>query len=91
MKVRFTLEALEHIGGIRSYVGANSLPAALRIVDRIFAEADRLSEFARLGRRGQVSGTSEWTVPGLPYVIVYEIAQSRHIVVLGVFHGAQDR
>jgi len=31
-------------------------------------------------------------VQGVPYVLVYEVrADSREIMVLGVFHGAQDR
>ena len=34
----------------------------------------------------------EWTVPRLPYIIVHEgNEESDEIVVLGVFHGAQDR
>jgi toxin ParE1/3/4 len=39
-----------------------------------------------------VPGTHEWTVPGLPYIIVHEVnKESEEIVVLGAFHGAQDR
>jgi toxin ParE1/3/4 len=55
-------------------------------------EADRLGEFPQLGRVGSVPGTYEWTVPRLPYIIVHEVnEESEEIVVLGVFHGAQDR
>jgi hypothetical protein len=33
-----------------------------------------------------------WVVKGLPYVIVHEIDTQRdEVIVLGVFHGAQDR
>jgi plasmid stabilization system protein ParE len=92
MKVRFTLEALAHIGGIHFYIETKSRSAATRIVDRIFSEADRLSEFPRLGHVGVVPGTYEWTVPGLPYIIVHEIALDKdEVIVLGVFHGMQDR
>jgi toxin ParE1/3/4 len=39
-----------------------------------------------------VPGTYEWTVPGLPYIIVHEVDDdSNAIVIIGVFHGAQDR
>jgi toxin ParE1/3/4 len=46
-----------------------------------------------MGRAGRVEGTHEWVVRGLPYIIVYEIGTTDpdEIVVLGVFHGAQDR
>jgi toxin ParE1/3/4 len=92
MKVRFTLEALTHIAGIRSYVEGRSPRAATHIVERIFAEADRLGEFPQLGRIGVVPGTYEWTVPRLPYVIVHELHDdSDEVMVLGVFHGAQAR
>jgi toxin ParE1/3/4 len=92
MTVRFTREALMHIAGIRFYIEGRSVRAAAHIVERIFAEGDRLGEFPQLGRVGIVSGTYEWTVPGLPYIIVHEIDdRSDQIVVLGVFHGAQRR
>jgi toxin ParE1/3/4 len=92
MKVRFTLEALAHIRGIHFYIETKSPSAAKRIVDRIFFEADRLSEFPQLGHVGVVAGTYEWTVPGLPYIIVHEVdADNDEVMVLGVFHGMQDR
>jgi toxin ParE1/3/4 len=92
MKVRFTLEALTHIDGIHFYIAGRSPAAAARIVARIFAETDRLAEFPDLGHVGLVSGTYEWTIPGLPYVIVHEVDTDKdELLVLGVFHGAQDR
>jgi len=92
MTVRFTLDALTHIAGIRLYIGGRSPVAAAHIVARIFAEADRLGEFPQLGRVGIVPGTYEWTVPRLPYIIVHEVSDEiDEVVVLGVFHGAQDR
>jgi plasmid stabilization system protein ParE/Txe/YoeB family toxin of Txe-Axe toxin-antitoxin module len=62
MKVRFTLEALAHIAGIHFYIETKSRSAATRIVDRIFSETDRLSEFPRLGHVGVVAGAYERTV-----------------------------
>jgi toxin ParE1/3/4 len=92
MKVRFMLEALTHIAGIRFYVEQRSPRAAIHIVERILAEADRLGEFPQLGRNGVVPGTYEWTVPRLPYIIVHELYDDgNEVVVLGVFHGAQTR
>jgi toxin ParE1/3/4 len=92
MKVRFTREALTHIAGVQFYIEARSPRAAAHIVGRILAEADRLGKFPQLGRVGIVPGTYEWTVPRLPYIIVHEVnEESEEIVVLGVFHGAQNR
>ena len=92
MKVRFTLEALTHIAGIHFYIEGRSPRAAAHIVARIFSEADRLGEFPQLGRVGAVQGTYEWTVSGLPYIIVHEVDDNTdEAVIIGVFHGAQDR
>jgi toxin ParE1/3/4 len=92
MRVRFTLEALTHIAGIRFYIEQHSTQAAIHIAERIFAEADRLGEFPQLGRIGIVPGTYEWTVPRLPYIIVHELDEdSDEVIVVGVFHGAQAR
>jgi toxin ParE1/3/4 len=92
MKLRFTLEALDHIAAIRFYIEAKSARAAAHIVDRIFTDCDRLSEFPEIGHVGMAPGTFEWTVAGLPYIIVRQVdAKKDEIIVLGVFHGAQVR
>jgi plasmid stabilization system protein ParE len=92
MKLRFTLEALNHIAAIHFYIEAKNARAAAHIVDRIFADCYRLSEFPKIARVGMVPGTFEWTVAGLPYIIVHQLdAKKDEVIVLGVFHGAQDR
>jgi plasmid stabilization system protein ParE len=92
MNVRFTLEALTHIATIHSYIKGRSPVAAAHIVERIFADADRLADFPHIGHVGAVPGTYEWTVRGLPYIVVHEIDDEKNeLLVLGIFHGAQDR
>ena len=92
MKVRFTLEALNHIAAIHFYIEFRSPQAAARIAARIFSEAQRIGQFPQIGHVGSVPGTYEWTVTDLPYVIVHEIdTENQQVIVLGVFHGAQYR
>jgi toxin ParE1/3/4 len=92
MKVSFTLEALTSIAGIRFYIEGRSPRAASHIIERIFAEADRLGEFPQLGHVGMVPGTYEWPVPRLPHIIVHELNDSTsEVIVLGILHGAQVR
>jgi toxin ParE1/3/4 len=89
---RFTLEALTHISVIHFYIEARSPQAATRIVERIFAEAERIGDFSQIGHVGAAPGTYEWTVTALPYVIVHEVdSKSGQVIILGVFHGAQKR
>lgn len=92
MRLRFTLGALSHIDAIGFYLGHRSPTAAAHIVGRIFADCDRLAEFPHLGHVGAVRDTLEWTGAGLPYVVVHEVDQSEgEVIILGVFHGAQQR
>jgi plasmid stabilization system protein ParE len=61
-------------------------------VARIFADVDRLGDFPHIGHVGAVHGTVEWIVEGLPYIIVHEIDERNgQIIVLGIFHVAQQR
>jgi toxin ParE1/3/4 len=62
------------------------------VIARILESAERLERFPYMGHAGIVPGTFEWVVPGLPYIIVYEVLTADDLVaVTAVFHGAQDR
>lgn len=43
-------------------------------------------QFPLLGRAGRVEGTREFSVVGLPYVIVYAIRSESEIDILSVLH-----
>jgi plasmid stabilization system protein ParE len=46
--------------------------------------------FAGIGRPGREAGARELIVS--PHIVVYEVYKERgELVVLGIFHGAQDR
>ena len=93
MKPRFTRRALAHLTNIRAWIAANRPQAAELVRGRILASIETLCQLPRLGHPGQRSGTRELTVTGLPYVIVYrvDIGDSDELVILGIFHVAQDR
>jgi len=65
------------------------------LVDRHIAETiNTLRSLPRLGRVGRRKGTRELGVAGLPYVIVYRIDitdKGDEVVILGIFHGVQNR
>ncbi len=93
MKLRYTAQARAHIAAIYQYISDRNPRAATEVVARIRFAAERLKEFPRIGHVGRVPDTYEWVVRGLPYVIVYDISTGNEdeIIILGVFHGAQDR
>ncbi len=59
---------------IRDWMGERDEQAADRTVSRIIQTAMMFGPFPLLGHAGQVKGTREFSVVGLPYVIVYAIA-----------------
>jgi len=93
MKLRYTAEARDHIEEIFKFINDRNSAAAAQVVTRIRLAAERLAEFPRIGHVGRVPGTYEWVVRGLPYIVVYDLSlgEEDEVVILGVFHGAQDR
>ena len=90
MNVRWRPSAVSDLAAIRDFISENDLQAAQAVVDRVLRSVDRLEAFPRLGRTGQVPGTRELVVPGLPYIVVYT-CDDADVTVIGVFHGARHR
>ena len=93
VRLLYTTQARQHIAAIFSYIADRNPVAATQVVARIRQAAERLAEFPRMGHAGRVAGTHEWVVRGLPYIIVYQAgaADADEVLILGVFHAAQDR
>jgi toxin ParE1/3/4 len=93
VRVRFTPRAQRHLARIHAYIANRNPVAARRVIRRIRETVHILGEFPFIGHHGLVPNTREKNVKGLPYVIVYrvETVDRREVVVLAVFHGAQDR
>ena len=93
MRLRYTAQARGHIAAIFNYINDRNPRAATQVVAHIRLAAERLAEFPRIGHAGRVPKTYEWVVRGLPYIVVYDISlgDDDEVVILGVFHGAQDR
>ena len=64
--------------------------AAQRIGQELLLAGDSLALFPKRGRRGRVPGTRE-LVTVWPYVIVYETVDDQPVLILRVWHGAQNR
>ena len=93
MKLRYLARAQDHLENIFTYIEQGDRAAAERVIARIRSSAEGLTTFPYMGRAGTVSGTFEYVVPGSPYIIVYrvDLGDDDEVVILGVFHGAQQR
>ena len=90
MKLRWQVSAVSDLANIRDYIATDSPSAARNVVNRVFRSVERLRMFPASGRLGQVPGTREVVVPGLPYIVVYT-HDDVSVEVVAVFHGAQKR
>jgi len=86
LTVNFTPQARDDLRAIRDWIADNDSRTAERVVVRIVQTAMMFGQFPLLGRTGQVDGTREFSIVGLPYLIVYAPAADSDIDVLTVLH-----
>ena len=93
MRVRYSMRARAHLVAMKEYWLSRSAPHADRMGSAIRATTVSLEYFPSIGHAGRSPGTFEIVVRGIPYVIVYEfnVSTTDEIMILGVFHMAQDR
>ncbi len=92
MKVIIREAAYDDLDRIYAWIAKDRPRSAREVIDRILQSANRLGRFPQLGHAGRVSGTFEWPVTGLPYIVVYRLDAADDVVdVVAVFHGAQNR
>ncbi|HLJ65104.1 MAG TPA: type II toxin-antitoxin system RelE/ParE family toxin [Stellaceae bacterium] len=72
------------------YIADENPLAARHVTRELILAGDSLALFPRRGRPGRAPGTRE-LVTVVPYVIVYEVDETDTVMILRVWHGAQDR
>ena len=73
MKVIIREAAYDDLDRISVWIAKDRPRSADSVIDRILESAERLGHFPYMGHVGRVSGTYEWVVPALPYIIVYTL------------------
>jgi toxin ParE1/3/4 len=89
MRITFARAARRDLDSIIDYIALDNPAAAEKAFRAIVATARRLTAFPDMGHVGRLPGTREFTVKGLPYLIVYQVGADT-VTVLAVFHGARD-
>ena len=86
LNVNLTPQAVDDLYRIREWIARDSDRAAEQTVDRILQTAAMFGGFPMVGRVGRIEATREFSVVGLPYLIVYTVASESEIDVLTVVH-----
>ncbi len=86
MNVNFTPQARDDLFSIRDWIAEDDARVADQVIARIVQTAMMFGQFPMLGRVGRIAGTREFSVVGLPYLIVYRIESETEIDVLTVVH-----
>lgn len=89
MRLLIAEPAARDLAGIVDYIAADNPVAAENVYRGIVRAAQRLPDLPALGRPGRHPGTRELSVPGLPYLVVYQVGADS-VTVLAVFHTARD-
>jgi toxin ParE1/3/4 len=89
LNLNFTPQARADLLAIRAWIAEYDKRAAERVISRIRQTVMMFGQFPLLGRQGRVEGTREFSVVGLPYVIVYRIASETDIDILTVLHTSR--
>ncbi len=90
MKLRYTRLAHDDLATLFQFIAKDDALAAQKVSRAIRAGIDRLIQFPSYGRAGDVEGTRQFVVAGVPYIVVYEI-EDELVTILRIYHAAQDR
>jgi toxin ParE1/3/4 len=89
MKLQWLPPAARALDREYDFLADRNPQAARRVFRRIVQATRQLADFPDSGRPGHVQGTRELVVPGLPYLIVYQV-RANTIEILRVFHTARN-
>ena len=88
MRLLWTKRAVNDLHQVREHIRLDSPAAAARTGERIESATSKLLQQPEMGRKGEVPGTRELVIPGLPYIVVYRV-QSDKVQILRIFHSKQ--
>jgi toxin ParE1/3/4 len=89
MAIVWTITARRDVNAIWDFIEARNPDAAELVSSEILRSVEGLLQFPKRGKPGRVKETRELVISGLPYVVVYLLADE-NVVILRVLHGAQD-
>lgn len=90
MKVVWTREAQEDVHAAFEFIALDKPNAAERVVARLTEAGEKLGRLPFWGRARKSARQREVVVPGLPYLLLYELTDDT-VVIQRVMHAARHR
>lgn len=90
MKLRYSRFAHDDLVDLFEFIAKDNVRHALKVSRAIRTAIDQLLKFPSYGRPGDVEGTRQFVVTGIPYIVIYEV-EDRTISILRIYHTAQNR
>jgi toxin ParE1/3/4 len=88
--IEWSEQAILQLDHAHDYIAlSNSENVAARITLHIATSVQQLEMFPISGRPGRVTGTRELVISNTPFIVAYAVQKDR-IVVVAVYHGAQQ-
>ena len=88
MRIVWQDEAEGDLDRFADYILKDDPAAALRLVYTIRQATRILCEHPNIGRTGRVEGTRKLVIPGLPYILPYQIS-GQEVRILAVMHASR--
>jgi addiction module RelE/StbE family toxin len=89
MQVRWTSPATQDLEDIVLYIQKDSEDSARTVARTLYDAANSLDFLPSRGRAGRIIGTRELVIPGLPYIIVYEVMDTA-VQIHHIYHAARN-
>jgi toxin ParE1/3/4 len=89
MQLIFTHRFRDELRHEYRFIREQNKTAAEDVRRRIIHSIKRLATFPQSGRSWRSAGTWELVVPGLPYIVIYEI-KAEQVIVLTLFHTSRE-
>lgn len=87
MIILWLVSAERDLEALTEYISEDSPTTALEVFTTIRRSVEKLKLYPFVGREGRIERTRELVIPGLPYIIVYSIAQE--VRILAVLHASR--
>lgn len=92
MQLKWTEPAAQDLDKIEKYILRENSPAvAIDVVLKVIETVEMvLPTHPRAGRMGRVTGTREFVIEGVPFVVIYRQIGSYQLQIIRVLHDAQQ-